>query len=150
MGTLRGYAVKKDASASMAQTAMSIIDSIRNSAWVTQLTAVSDQASSCGGGKAAQARRDQGVSAWRFVFLGEWENQAIYPGMGAYHSMDCPIVFGTVELKREVKPNTPQQEQFIKNVMTAWASFAKDPDSGLTKLGWPVYDASSKFFGIFS
>jgi hypothetical protein len=24
--------------------------------------------------------------------------------------------------------------------MTAWATFAKDPHDGLTKLGWPVYD----------
>ena len=24
--------------------------------------------------------------------------------------------------------------------MTAWATFAKDPQNGLKKLGWPVYD----------
>jgi hypothetical protein len=28
--------------------------------------------------------------------------------------------------------------------MTAWATFAKDPMNGLTKLGWPVYDGSKE------
>jgi hypothetical protein len=29
-------------------------------------------------------------------------------------------------------------------MMTAWASFAKDPQTGLLKLGWPTYDESSE------
>jgi hypothetical protein len=26
----------------------------------------------------------------------------------------------------------------------AWAGFAKDPEHGLEKLGWPLYDPTSK------
>lgn len=30
-------------------------------------------------------------------------------------------------------------------IMTGWATFAKDPVHGLEKLGWPVYDESSEY-----
>jgi hypothetical protein len=61
---------------------------------------------------------------------------------GAYHSSDVPIVFGTTELKPGASKNTPEQDKYIKNVMTAWATFAKDPEKGLVKLGWPIADAT--------
>jgi cholinesterase len=36
--------------------------------------------------------------------------------------------------------DTPDAAKLTKDVMTAWATFAKEPKDGLTKLGWPVYD----------
>ena len=99
---------------------------------------------SCGPAVGATARSKAGVPAWRYRWFGEWPNLEIYPGIGAYHSMDCPIVFGATERTSKIA-DTPEEAKFVKNIMTAWATFAKDPDHGLEKLGWPKYDPSSKY-----
>ena len=98
----------------------------------------------CGPMSGAAARRKAGVPAWRYRWFGEWPNLEIYPGVASYHSMDCPIVFGATE-RASTTPDTPEEAQFVKNVMTAWATFTKDPDHGLEKLGWPLYDPKGKF-----
>lgn len=41
-------------------------------------------------------------------------------------------------------PDTAEQRKLTKIMMNAWASFAKDPENALTKLGWPTYDGVSK------
>jgi hypothetical protein len=38
----------------------------------------------------------------------------------------------------------PAEKELAKKIRDAWASFAKDPEHGLEKLGWPVYDPNSK------
>ncbi|KAF2663881.1 alpha/beta-hydrolase [Microthyrium microscopicum] len=93
----------------------------------------------CGTAPGAAARRAAGVPAWRYRWFGEWPNLEIYPQIGAYHSMDVPLVFGATERTSNV-PDTPEEAAFVKNIMTAWATFAKDPEHGLEKLGWPIYD----------
>jgi carboxylesterase type B len=66
------------------------------------------------------------------------------------------MVFGSTEyqqtfysemIKERISyPDTAEQKTLAKTMMTAWASFAKDPENGLEKLGWPVYDATSTYF----
>jgi cholinesterase len=111
---------------------------------MSYLMPVIDSTIGCGSSGAVQARRNQGIPAWRYLWMGTWPNQAIYPDIGAYHSIDCPIVFGSIERNKRVSRNTPEQEKFIKNVMTAWATFAKDPEHGLEKIGWPLYNDKGK------
>jgi hypothetical protein len=36
-----------------------------------------------------------------------------------------------------------------KTFQSAWATFVKDPANGLTKLGWPKYDATGKIYFYF-
>jgi len=102
--------------------------------------ALGDSMFVCGSAQAAKARRDQKVPVWRYRWMATWNNTAITPNMGAYHSSEIPIVFGATQLKRGATPDTPEESKFIKNVMTAWATFAKDPDKGLERLGWPQYN----------
>jgi carboxylesterase type B len=109
---------------------------------------------SCPAGDAAKARIDNKVKAWRYVYSGEWPNQDIASGVGAYHGSEIGMVFGTTEYMQTYFsklsdqnihfPDTPNQKTLMKTMMTAWASFAKDPENALGKLGWPVYDSSSK------
>jgi hypothetical protein len=99
--------------------------------------------SGCGASVAAQARLRHGVPAWVYRFDGVYDNQRITPRAGlagAYHSSDVPMTFGTTELRPGVAKDTPAQAALSKHWRHAWAAFAKDPENGLKKLGWPVYD----------
>lgn len=70
--------------------------------------------------------------------MGVWKNTNI-GGWGAYHVSDVPLIMGTTQRKQNTTPDEPEQAILIKNVMTAFAAFVKDPDNGLSKLGWPQY-----------
>jgi cholinesterase len=94
----------------------------------------------CPAGDAASVRIKNGVKAWRYRYMGIWPNTAIVPEMGSYHSSEIPLVFGTTELKPGSVKDLPEEAKLSKIMRHAWAEFAKDPDSGLSKLGWPVYD----------
>lgn len=52
------------------------------------------------------------------------------------------MVFGTAEDVSGL-PNDVIEKVTIAYVQKAWAAFAKDPQSGLTKLGWPRYRNST-------
>ncbi|TID22676.1 hypothetical protein E2P81_ATG01804 [Venturia nashicola] len=105
---------------------------------------------SCPSGAAAQARTNARIKAYRYLYAGEWPNQDIAPKVGAWHGSEVGMVFGTVEYQQQFFgsmigqkisfPNTDAQKVLEKKMMGAWAAFAKDPVSGLEKLGWPTYD----------
>jgi cholinesterase len=99
----------------------------------------------CGSRNAARARKAAGVKVWRYRYLGDWPNQYIADGAGAYHGSEVPMVFGTSEHYRNVS-DTPAEKGVISEMMHIWATFAKDPENGLKKerIEWPEYDESSK------
>jgi cholinesterase len=102
--------------------------------------------SGCGASNAAQVRLRQNVPAWVYRFDGVYENQKLSPQpiAGAYHSSDVPMTFGTTELRPGVPKDTPEQAKLSKIWRHAWAEFARDPENGLKKLGWPVYDPAKE------
>jgi carboxylesterase type B len=53
-----------------------------------------------------------------------------FPGEGAVHASEVPIVFGTYATGNA----TDQEVALSKYMQHAWASFAKNPDGGP---GWP-------------
>jgi cholinesterase len=96
----------------------------------------------CGPHSAALARVKAGVPAWRYIYKGVYPNQDI-GSKGAWHGADIGMQFGTSEFLSK-KPNTEVQNKMEQTILNAWTTFAKDPKEGLTKFGWPVYDADSK------
>jgi len=52
---------------------------------------------------------------------------------------ELPLVWGTSDY---AGPNTPVESEMSVYMQTAWATFAKNPISGLTNYGWPLYDPS--------
>jgi hypothetical protein len=54
------------------------------------------------------------------------------------------MTFGTTELRPGVPKDTSEKAKLSKNWRHAWAEFAKDPENGLKKLGWPVYDPTRR------
>jgi len=101
-----------------------------------------DYIMTCSSARTVQVRRKNNIPAWRYRYMGVWENTSLGPGTGAYHSGEIPVVFGTTELRKDSKPDSPEQAKVVKDTMHAWATFAKDPQKGLSGLGWPVYDES--------
>jgi cholinesterase len=83
---------------------------------------------------------DKGVHAWRYRWMGSFPNQRIAKDAGAWHGSEIAHVFGTIGgFSSTVKPVAEQQK--VSALMNnAWAAFAKDPESGLLKLGWPLYN----------
>lgn len=110
-----------------------------------QLDRANELAFTCPAGYSAAARSRLGVPTWRYRYMGIWENTALAPGMGAYHSSEIPLVFGATELKPNASSNTEEEDKLSGIMRHAWAEFAKDPQEGLKKLGWPAYNPSSKF-----
>jgi cholinesterase len=77
----------------------------------------------CSSGEAAAARTKQGIPSWRYHFANDKSNSK----KGAVHGEEVPLVFGNSD------PLSPLFQ-------TAWGVFVKDPESGLSRLGWPEYD----------
>jgi carboxylesterase type B len=99
---------------------------------------------SCGARDAARNRIAAGVNnVWRYRYFGTWPNQSVNPTAGAYHGSEIPMILGTTEIVTNVA-DTTDEKAVMKMMSKAWAEFAKDPVSGLAKLGWPRYDESSK------
>jgi carboxylesterase type B len=149
LGMARGLEKKGGIMGAIAAGLMSYVNHMRYSNATIQMLPAIDASLGCATAGAVSARRAQNIPAWRYLWMGTWPNQAIYPDIGAYHSIDCPIVFGSLERTTRLGKNTVEQEKFVKNVMTGWATFAKDPDHGLEKLGWPLYGGTGEF-ALFS
>jgi carboxylesterase type B len=91
----------------------------------------------------ASARRQHGVDAWVYRYFADWENTRLYPTSGAYHGVDLHMIFGA---SADVSglPTSADQRQLTQWMQKAWASFADDPSSALTELGWPKFDQNAK------
>ncbi|KAL2839437.1 Alpha/Beta hydrolase protein [Aspergillus pseudodeflectus] len=91
----------------------------------------------CPAGIAARTRRDHNTPSWRYLYHGNWTNFSPVPWLGAYHSSELPLVFGTYHL---AQPTSRDQLLASKYLQGAWAAFAHDPHDGLREYGWPLYD----------
>jgi len=52
------------------------------------------------------------------------------------------MIFGTAEDVSGL-PNSEAEDAISKYFMKVWAAFARDPENGLSGLGWPKYENSS-------
>ncbi|PVH90118.1 hypothetical protein DM02DRAFT_82951, partial [Periconia macrospinosa] len=85
----------------------------------------------------ALARKSLNVPVWRVRYFGEWPNLNPFDWLGAFHSSDIPMIFGTSDLRG---PNTELEVATSEYYQGAWAAFAKDPEKGLIDYGWPLFD----------
>ncbi|KAJ3510887.1 hypothetical protein NMY22_g15832 [Coprinellus aureogranulatus] len=97
----------------------------------------------CGASTASAQRVSNGVTTWRYQY------QAIFPGIStrqdlrAFHGSDIPIIFGTYSSIQSDPAPTWIEEDLSNYVKEAWSQFARNPTSGLTSYGWPVYNPST-------
>jgi cholinesterase len=98
----------------------------------------------CPAGDAARWRSQNSVKAWRYRYFGVWPNTAISADAGAWHGEEVAQIFGNAA-SISGQPDTWQEIIFATLLRSTWAAFAKYPDTALSLLGLPLYDASSKF-----
>ncbi|KAH8595462.1 carboxylesterase family protein [Bisporella sp. PMI_857] len=82
-------------------------------------------------------RAQNNIPIWRYLYHGNWSNVSPAPFLGAYHSSEIPIIFGTYY--KAGPPATPQEIEASKYIQGAWVSFAQDPQSLSAKYRWPDY-----------
>jgi hypothetical protein len=99
----------------------------------------------CGDRDASKARVIHNIPNWRY-------HLALTPpgnNTGAIHTTDLAYVFNTTPYLVQQHLGVPFVPGLIPVIQGAWGAFAHDPVNGLTKYGWPRYDASGKF-SLFS
>ncbi|BCS19734.1 uncharacterized protein APUU_20166A [Aspergillus puulaauensis] len=94
---------------------------------------------SCPLREAVDLRLQQHIPTWRYVYHGNFTNLSPTPWLGAYHTSEVPILFGTYNLTH-LQPRPGANEIAVsKYIQGAWVAFAKDPQHGLSRYGWPQF-----------
>lgn len=87
----------------------------------------------------ARIRESLNLTSYRMVYSGNFSNISPYPWMGAYHSSELPLLFGTYGDYRG--NGTEFQRETSEAMQDFYLAFAKDPENGLEQAGWPKYSS---------
>ncbi|KAJ5918838.1 hypothetical protein N7454_009982 [Penicillium verhagenii] len=79
-------------------------------------------------------RQSLGLTTYRYQYRGNFTNISPESGLGAYHTAELPLIFGTSSI---YGPDTRFEKVVSAKMQDLWLAFAKDPDSGLAQQGWP-------------
>ncbi|GFF71280.1 hypothetical protein CNMCM6936_003972 [Aspergillus lentulus] len=101
-----------------------------NLTWPDISRIVTDTVFTCPAGAIANYTSGHSRKVWRYRYSASLNNTGTFPGEGAVHASEVPIVFGTYATENA----TNQEVALSKYMQHAWASFAKNPDGGP---GWP-------------
>ncbi|KAK8028501.1 hypothetical protein PG991_005557 [Apiospora marii] len=92
--------------------------------WHVNAAIDTDMEYTCPASRVAQdAAFHLGLPVWRYFFNATFPNTALREGLGAYHSSEILIVFGSYPPANA----TAEEARLSAAMQTAWADFAKDP-----------------------
>lgn len=74
------------------------------------------------------------LTTYRYQYSGNFSNVSPVPGLGAYHTSELPLFFGTSGLY--VGADSPFETAASEKMQDLYLSFAKDPHHGPEKEGW--------------
>lgn len=87
----------------------------------------------------AKTRESLNLTSYRMVYSGNFSNISPKPWMGAYHSSELPLLFGTYG---DFRGNgTEFQKETSEAMQDFYLAFVKDPENGLEEAGWPKYSS---------
>ncbi|KAF5664108.1 triacylglycerol lipase v precursor [Fusarium heterosporum] len=80
-------------------------------------------------------RSEAGATTYQYLYAGNFTNVSPLPWLGAYHTAELPLVFGTYgsegsSTKFERSVSERMQDQYLR--------FASDPVHGLKEVSWPA------------
>lgn len=82
-------------------------------------------------------RTSQNQTVYRYLYSGNFSNIATEPWLGAYHSAELPLLFGTFDNFRGQGPALENATSVA--MQDAWLAFAKNGGKGLESTGWNSY-----------
>lgn len=91
----------------------------------------------CPAAATSENRFAAGRLTFRYSYEGNFTNISPRPWMGAYHSSELPLIFGT---DGDFRGESPRNEvELSERMQDAWVAFVKDPVGGLPAIGWDEY-----------
>lgn len=92
----------------------------------------------CPATESARLRQETGRATYRYEYAGNWTNLSPAPWLGAFHSSELPMLFGT---HPNFRGESTEFEYATSHAMQdAWVAFARDGTRGLESTGWSEYD----------
>ena len=92
----------------------------------------------CPATETIRLRQMGGRKTYAYRYSGNFTNISPKPWMGAYHSAELPLLFGT---HPDFRGESTELEYATSCAMQdAWVAFARDPENGLRGQGWDVYE----------
>ncbi|KAI6771474.1 hypothetical protein HG531_009099 [Fusarium graminearum] len=96
-------------------------------------------------------REKYGYPTYRYYYTGNFSNISPLPWIGATHSAELPLIFGT---HYEYRGNSTEYEwQVADGMQSLWLSFAKNPTKNGIKgdgVTWPLYKPDQKKMAVLA
>jgi carboxylesterase type B len=96
----------------------------------------------CGATNSSILRQSIGLVTYRYQYAGNWTNQDPLPWMGAYHSSDLVMLFGSYA-DGEGPVTEPLEGKTSETMEDFLLAFMVDPYNGPPSMGWPQFDSSA-------
>ncbi|KAL1587289.1 hypothetical protein WHR41_04432 [Cladosporium halotolerans] len=93
----------------------------------------------CPATESARLRQQTGLDTYRYLYAGNWTNLSPAPWLGAFHSAELPMLFGTHPNFRG--ESTELEYETSHAMQDAWVAFAREGVRGLQSEGWKEYEA---------
>ncbi|KAI9155553.1 Para-nitrobenzyl esterase [Paramyrothecium foliicola] len=101
---------------------------------------ITDYTYTCSTSAVSRSAANVGYKVWRYYFNASFPNNQPFPGAGAWHTSEIPIVFGNY---RQDDLLSEEQVMLSRSMQQAWGNFAKSPESGP---GWATVGLSNVEF----
>ncbi|KAF4475771.1 triacylglycerol lipase V precursor [Fusarium agapanthi] len=88
--------------------------------------------------KENRMRSEAGARTFQYLYAGNFTNISPLPWLGAYHTAELPLIFGTHEIEG---PSTKFERKVSERMQDLYLRFASDPVHRLEKDGWPATQA---------
>lgn len=79
-------------------------------------------------------RAEMEAPTWQYLYAGNFSDISPRPWLGAYHTAELPLIFGTLGLEGKT---TRFEDKVGRYMQDAWLAFIEDPAGGLPRIGWP-------------